>query len=126
MGTRKRAAPKAEKAWPHFPDEARARVLQQFRKIGEFPAGQIINAVGPYFRPADAPEFVPHDMVLLAVEDYCGLATRGRSAPFAGPADLAKKLGALIRNCQNASRFDPVARVDAQMIAIHGSAKVAA
>lgn len=117
---RAEGAPPTGKKMPHFSDEARAAVLSQFRKIGEVPAGRVLTAVGPYFRAADDPRHVPHEVVLQAIADYCGLVTKGRSAPFAGPEDCAKRLGALIRNVQEQSRHDPLARVDAQLVAIHG------
>ena len=119
---RKRTAPGEAKAWPHFTQDDRARVLAAFRKVGEFSAGRVINAVGACYRPATDPEHIPHGYVSLGVEDYCGLISKGRSAPFASPEDCGKKLIALARNCQqHEERFDPVGRLDANLIAIHGA-----
>jgi hypothetical protein len=119
---RKRTAPGEAKAWPHFTQDDRARVLAAFRKVGEFSAGRVINAVGACYRPATDPEHIPHGYVSLGVEDYCGLISKGRSAPFASPEDCGKKLIALARNCQqHEERFDPVGRLDSNLIAIHGA-----
>lgn len=109
------------KQYPWFELGSRGRVLTAFRKIGTFNAGRVFKAVGPCFRPPTDPDHIPHEFVALAVEDYCGLVARGRSAPFASPEDCAKKLIALARNCQQyEARFDPVGRHDANFLAIHG------
>lgn len=122
---RTRPAPKGTptkgKAWPHFGADDRARVLAAFRKIGVFPAGRVINAVADCYRPATDPGHIAHAYVTLGVEDYCGLITKGKSAPFASPEDCAKKLVALARNCERyESTFDPVGRHDANFMAVHG------
>jgi hypothetical protein len=117
-----RRAPKgAPKAFPHFGAEDRARALAAFKRLGEFPAGRVINAIGPCYRPPSDPEHIPHGFVGLGVEDYVGLVTMGRSAPFASPEDCAKKLIALARNCQRfEDACDPVGRHDANTVVIHG------
>lgn len=121
----KKAAP--ERAFPYFGADDRARALAAFRKLGDYNAGRIINAVGFAYRPATDPEHIPHEYVSLGVEDYCGLVSRGRSAPFASPEDCAKRLLVLASNChRHETGGDPVARVDANMLAIHGHAQKAA
>jgi hypothetical protein len=120
---RKRSGPKpaAEKAFPYFGQEDRARAIAAFRKLGDFNAGRVINAVGFAYRPATDPEHIPHEYVSLGVEDYCGLITKGRSAPFATPENCAKILLGLARNCHRyETGGDPLARVDSNMLAIHG------
>jgi hypothetical protein len=110
-----------EKAFPYFGGEDRARAIAAFRKLGDFNAGRIINAVGFAYRPATDPEHIPHEYVSLGVEDYCGLITKGRSAPFASPEGCAKILLGLARNCHRyETGGDPLARVDSNMLAIHG------
>lgn len=109
------------KQYPWFELGHRGRVLTAFRKIGTFNAGRVFKAVGPCFRAPTDPDHIPHEFVALAVEDYCGLIARGRSAPFASPEDCGKKLITLARNCQQyETAFDPVARHDANFLAIHG------
>lgn len=121
----KKSAP--ERAFPYFGADDRARALAAFRKLGDYHAGRIINAVGFAYRPATDPEHIPHEYVSLGVEDYCGLVSRGRSAPFASPEDCAKRLLVLASNChRHETGGDPVARVDANMLAIHGHAQKAA
>lgn len=124
---RKRAAPKAvaEKQWPLFGQDERARCITAFRKLGAFEPGRVIKAVGPFFRAPEDPAFIPHDKVAFAVEDYCGIIAKGRSSPFASPEDCAKKLGAMARNCVT-YEWDALGRLDAQMLAVHGSTKLAA
>lgn len=120
---RKRSGPKrsVEKAFPYFGGDDRARVVAAFRRLGDFNAGRVINAVGFAYRPASDPEHIPHEYVSLGVEDYCGLITKGRSAPFATPENCAKILLGLARNCYRyETGGDPVARADANMLAIHG------
>jgi len=121
---RKRPAPQ-EKAYPHFGQETRARCLAAFRRLGAFEPGRVIKAVAPFFRAPDDPEFVPHDKVAFAIEDYVGVVSKGRSAPFAGPEDCAKRLGVMARNCL-AFEWDPLGRFDAQMLAVHGTSKLVA
>lgn len=106
--------------FPHFSAEARGRCITAFRKLGAFDPGRIVRAVGPFFRAPDDPAYLPPERVAFAVEDYCGLVHKGRSAPFAGPEDCAKRLGALTRNCITFAH-DPISRTDAQLMAIHGS-----
>ena len=119
----KRAAPKAgaDKAWPLFSQDDRGRVLAAFKRIGVIPAGRIINAIAPQYLPPEDPAHVPHQYVTLAVEDYCGVIGKGRSAPFASPEDCAKKLMVLAANCRRFEEaHDPVGRADANFMAIHG------
>jgi hypothetical protein len=95
--------------------------LAAWRKVGIVNADALIKAVAPAYRPHEDPEHIPHEYVSLGVEDYCGLITKGRSAPFANPADCAKKLLTLARNCQRFEESgDPVGRADANYIALHG------
>lgn len=117
---RKTAAPRSEKKFPDFPADARNELHAYWtEKIGAVNFPVLVNAIGPYWKPGNA------GAVRLAVRDYCGLITKGRSAPFASPADLAKKLGALIQNAaRNAD--NPVARLETAETVIHGRGGVAA
>lgn len=111
---RKTAAPRPEKKFPDFPAEARQELHAYWlEKVGAVNFAVLAATIGPFWKTDNAPA------VRLAVRDYCGLVTKGRSAPFASPADLAKKLGALI---QNASRNadNPVARLETAEMVIHG------
>lgn len=123
VAPRKRSAPKKaeERKWPHFSDMDRQRVMAAFRRLGAVNVPALLAAVAPCYRPADDPEHVPHEFVTLGVEDYCGLVTKGRSAPYASPTDCAKRLMTLARNCQRFEQaYDPVGRADANFMAIHG------
>jgi hypothetical protein len=120
-GAKSAGKPASEKAFPYFGGDDRARAIAAFGRLGNFNAGRIINAVGFAYRPASDPEHIPHEFVSLGVEDYCGLITKGRSAPFASPENCAKILLGLARNCYRyETGGDPVARADANMLAIHG------
>lgn len=114
-----------EKAWPDFGLAERRRCIEAFRRVGDYHAGRVINAVAPFFRPATDPAYVPHDLVAFAVEDYCGIIGRGQSARFAGPEDCAKKLQLMAQNCVRYAD-DALGRFDAQMVAVHGNTRVAA
>lgn len=124
---RSRSAGKAveEKAWPHFGAPERKRCLEAFRRVGDYHAGRVVNAMGPFFRPATDPAYVPHDLVAFAVEDYCGIIGRGQSARFASPEDCGKKLQLMAQNCVRYAD-DALGRFDAQMVAVHGNTRVAA
>lgn len=114
----KRARP-SEKQWPDFPTEVRREMHAVWtEKVGAVNFPLLVNAIGPYWRPGEKAAVVSR-----AVRDYCATITRGRSAPFASPADLGKKLGALIQNVER-NATDPVARADGAETIIHG--KVAA
>lgn len=109
---RKSAAPK----YPDFPIEDRQSLHAYWtEKVGVVDFPRLVAAIGPYWT-ADA----DHAAITKAVRDYCGIVTKGRSAPFASPADLAKKLGALIANAA-ANRLDPAARLDGVQTIVHGS-----
>lgn len=117
---RQRSEPGVRK-YPHFSDDHRARVIAAWKKVGVVNVDVLLRAVALAYRPADDPEHIPHEYVTLGVEDYCGLIGKGRSAPFARPDDLARKLLTLARNCQTYEQaFDPVGRADANFMAIHG------
>lgn len=123
IAPRKRSAPKKpeERRWPHFSDVDRQRAISAFRRLGDVNVPALIVALAPCYRPDTDPDHVPHEFVTMAVEDYCGLVTKGRSAPYASPADCAKKLITLARNCQRyEGAFDPVGRHDANYLTIHG------
>ena len=101
--------------WPDFPMLARQELFGYWQaKIGTTNLTTLTNAIGPYWRPPG-----DLDAVRVAVRDYCGLVTKGRSAPFATPKDLAKKLGALIGNA-TLNRGDAIARTDGAEIILHG------
>jgi hypothetical protein len=128
-------APKARRAsgpvaddskYPEFSLEARAACLDVWKaKLGVVSAGQLFATIGPMFRPTDDAFHVPPSAIVMGVRDYCGLVTKGRSAPFASVADLGKKIGAL---SENAKRYhdDPASRTDGAMLIVHGTTKVAA
>lgn len=127
--TKARRAPGAvgeESKYPDFPHDARAECLEVWKaKLGVVNAGQLIATLGPMFRPTDDAFHVPPAAIVRGVRDYCGIVTKGRSAPFMGVADLGKKIGAL---SENAKRYhdDPAARTDGAMLIVHGTTKVAA
>lgn len=114
-----------EKQYPEFGQEERARCIAAFRKVGDFDAGRVVKVLAPYFRPVTDPAYIPHDKVAFAVEDYCGVIGRGFSARWVSPEDCAKKLMLMAKNCVQYEN-DPFGRLDAQMVAVHGTAKVAA
>lgn len=100
--------------YPEFSSEARQELHAYWtEKVGAVSFPILVNAIGPYWKPEKAVA------VRTAVRDYCGLITKGRSAPFASPADLAKKLGSLIANAERNDQ-DPLARLDGAEVTIHG------
>jgi hypothetical protein len=113
------------KKYPHFGQVERGRCIAAFRKVGEYPPGRVVKVLAPYFRPATDPTHIPHDKVAFAVEDYCGVIGRGFSARWVSPEDCAKKLLLMAKNCVQ-YEDDPFGRLDAQMVAVHGKAQVAA
>lgn len=123
QGAPRRVAPKKptlEPKYPHFLEPYRSQVIEAWRKLGSVNVGRLINAIGPCFLAPDAPGYVPPEYVVLGVVDYCGLIDKGKSAPYASPDDCAKRLLTLARNCERLDKFDPVARMDANFVAIHG------
>lgn len=119
---RKRVAPKrtAEPKHPHFVEPYRGQVIEAWQRLGAVNIGRLVNAIGPCFRPAGDPAHVPPAFVVMGVVDYCALVTKGKGAPFASPEDCAKRLLTLGRNCERLDATDPVARIDANFLAIHG------
>lgn len=102
--------------FPDFPIEARRELYDVWReKVGDVNMGMLVNAVGPYWTTERGPA------VRRAVRDYVALITGGRSAPFASPPDLAKKLGALITNAER-NAADAIARSEGAERIIHGRA----
>lgn len=102
--------------FPEFPTEARNELYDVWReKVGDVNMGMLVNAVGPYWTTDRGPA------VRRAVRDYVALITSGRSAPFASPPDLAKKLGALITNAER-NAADAIARSEGAERIIHGRA----
>lgn len=105
--------------WPDFPLDARQAAFAYWQeKIGTVEFGVLVNAIGPHWKPDKA------DVCRMAVRDYCGLITRGRSAPFASPADLAKRLGALISNAER-NRLDAATRTEQAKVILHGRQEAA-
>ena len=112
--------------YPDFAPADRAECITVWKaKLGVVNAGQLIATLGPMFRPPDAAHHVPHRAIVMGVRDYCGLVTKGRSAPFLSVADLGKKIGALAENARR-NHDDPAARTDGAMLIVHGTTKVAA
>ncbi len=112
--------PKAEPKHPHFVEPYRSQVIDAWRRVGAVNVGRLVNAIGPCFRPPEDPAYVPPEFVVMGVGDYCGLVDKGKGAPFSSPEDCAKRLLTLARNCQRLDAVDPVARIDANFVAIHG------
>lgn len=111
---RQKRTPRPEKAWPDFPIADRQALFAYWQaKVGTVNFPVLVAAIGPHWTPDDAA------VVTMAVKEYCALVTRGRSAPFASPADLAKKLGALIQNARRHA-VDPLARSEGAELVIHG------
>lgn len=112
--------------YPYFASADRSECITVWMaKLGVVNAGQLIATLGPMFRPPDAAHHVPHRAIVMGVRDYCGLVTKGRSAPFLSVADLGKKIGALAENARR-NHDDPAARTDGAMLIVHGTTKVAA
>ena len=112
--------------YPDFASADRSECITVWKaKLGVVNAGQLIATLGPMFRPPDAAHHVPHRAIVMGVRDYCGLVTKGRSAPFLSVADLGKKIGALAENARR-NHDDPAARTDGAMLIVHGTTKVAA
>lgn len=112
--------------YPAFTHADRAECIDVWKaKLGVVNAGQLIATLGPMFRPPDDAHHVPHRAIVMGVRDYCGLVTKGRSAPFLSVADLGKKIGALAENARR-NHDDPVSRTDGAMLIVHGTTKVAA
>jgi hypothetical protein len=109
-----------ESKHPHFVEPYRSQVFDAWKKLGAVNGGRLVNAIGPCFRPPEDAGYVPPEYVVMGVVDYCGLVPQGKGAPFAGPEDCAKRLMTLARNCERLDRVDPVARIDANFMAIHG------
>lgn len=112
--------------YPDFSHADRTVCIDVWRaKLGPTEVGHLIATLGPLFRPCDDAFHVPHGAIVMGVRDYCGLVTKGRSAPFASVNDLGKKIGALT---ENARRYhdDPASRTDGAMLIVHGTTKVAA
>jgi hypothetical protein len=124
LGTARRAAaktPKGERKYPHFVEPYRSQVFDVWKgKLGKVNEGLLTKAIGPCFRPPDDPAYVDPKWLVMGVVDYCGLVMQGRGSPWVGPDDCAKRLVTLARNCERLDNFDPVARVDANYMAIHG------
>lgn len=112
--------PKAEPKHPHFVEPYKSQVFEAWKKLGSFNGGRIVNAIGPCFRPPEDPGYIAPQWLVMGVGDYCALVTQGKGSPFVGPEDCAKRLVTLARNCERLDHFDPVARVDANYMAIHG------
>ena len=103
-----------EPKYPDFPTASRQEAHAYWtEKVGSIPFAHLIDAIGPHWRADKA------DVCRLAVRDYVGLITKGRSAPYVSPADLGKKLGALIGNVER-HRQDAVSRMEGAEIIIHG------
>lgn len=115
-----RQKPPGVAKYPHFGEPYRGQVIDAWKRLGAVDASRLVRAVGPCFRPPDDPGYVPPQFVVMGVVDYCGLVDKGKSAPFASPEDCAKRLLTLARNCERLDAVDPVARVDANFVAIHG------
>ncbi|WP_353265823.1 hypothetical protein [Gemmatimonas sp.] len=120
---RDRAAPKKPKAepkHPHFVEPYKSQVFEAWKQLGPVNGGRLTNAIGPCFRPPEDPGYIAPQWLVMGVVDYCGLVMRGKGSPFVGPEDCAKRLVTLARNCERLDHIDPVARVDANYMAIHG------
>ncbi len=116
---RTRSPKPVEAKWPDFPTESRQELHACWQtKVGTVSFPALVHAIAPYWTPTDA------TTVSRAVRDYCGLIGRGRSAPFASPADLAKKLGGLIENARR-NGTDPIARMEGAETVIHGQRSAA-
>jgi hypothetical protein len=112
--------------YPDFASADRSECITVWKsKLGVVNVGQLIATLGPMFRPPDDAHHVPHRAIVMGVRDYCGLVTKGRSAPFLSVADLGKKIGALAENARR-HHDDPVSRTDGAMLIVHGTTKVAA
>ena len=112
--------------YPDFASADRSECITVWKtKLGVVNFGQLIATLGPMFRPPDDAHHVPHRAIVMGVRDYCGLVTKGRSAPFLSVADLGKKIGALAENARR-HHDDPAARTDGAMLIVHGTTKVAA
>ena len=112
--------------YPAFTPDDRAECIDVWKaKLGVVNVGQLIATLGPMFRPPDEAHHVPHRAIVMGLRDYCGLVTKGRSAPFMSVADFAKKIGALAENART-HHDDPITRTDGAMMIVHGSTKVAA
>lgn len=112
--------------YPAFTPADRAECIDVWKaKLGVVNVGQLVATLGPMFRPPDDARHVPHRAIVMGLRDYCGLVTKGRSAPFMSVADFAKKIGALAENART-HYDDPIARTDGAMVIVHGSTKVAA
>ena len=112
--------------YPAFTSADRAECIDVWKaKLGVVNVGQLIATLGPMFRPPDEAHHVPHRAIVMGLRDYCGLVTKGRSAPFMSVADFAKKIGALAENART-HHDDPIMRTDGAMLIVHGSTKVAA
>lgn len=112
--------------YPDFSHADRATCIEVWRaKLGPTEVGHLIATIGPLFRPTDDAFHVPHSAIVMGVRDYCGIVTKGRSAPFASVKDLGKKIGALTENAKH-YHDDPAARTDGAMLIVHGTTKAAA
>ena len=112
--------------YPAFTQADRAECIDVWKaKLGVVNVGQLIATLGPMFRPPDDAHHVPHRAIVMGLRDYCGLVTKGRSAPFMSVADFAKKIGALAENART-HYDDPITRTDGAMLIVHGTTKVAA
>jgi hypothetical protein len=112
--------------YPEFSQADRTECIGVWRaKLGPTEVGHLISTIGPLFRPTDDAFHVPHRAIVMGVRDYCGLITKGRSAPFASVNDLGKKIGALADNARR-HHDDPIGRCDGAMVIVHGTTKAAA
>lgn len=112
--------------YPDFSQADRTECIDVWRaKLGPLEVGHLIATIGPLFRPTDDAFHVPHRAIVMGVRDYCGLVTKGRSAPFASINDLGKKIGALVDNARR-HHDDPIGRCDGAMVIMHGSTRAAA
>jgi len=112
--TTKSRRPPQEPRFPDFPIVNRQDVHAYWQeKVGSVDFARLVAAIGPYWTTEKAA------IVNRAVRDYCGLITKGRSAPFASPADLAKKIGALIGNAER-HRDDAILRTEGAEVIVHG------
>ena len=112
--------------YPDFSPADRTECIDVWRaKLGPAEVGRLVATLGPLFRPPDDAFHVPHRAIVMGVRDYCGLVTKGRSAPFAGVNDLGKKIGALADNAKR-HHDDPIGRCDGAMVIVHGTTKAAA
>ena len=112
--------------YPDFSQADRTECIDVWRaKLGPTEVGHLIATIGPLFRPTDDAFHVPHRAIVMGVRDYCGLVTKGRSAPFASVNDLGKKIGALADNARR-HHDDPIGRCDGAMVIVHGSTRAAA